>query len=101
MRCSASAVKHPSLTCAGSAFDRINPARLAAALPEPERPSFVHMDSYPGNVLVEGQEVSAVIDFGGLPIVADARLEPLSAIIYLTPFITTTATDRDRHLGGS
>lgn len=87
-----------SLTCAGSAFDGIDPARLAAALPEPERPSFVHMDFYPGNVLVEGQEVSAVIDFGGPPIVGDARLDALSAVIYLTPFITTTATDRDRRL---
>ena len=87
-----------SLACAGSAFDGLDPARLAAALPEPERPSFVHMDFYPGNVLVEGQEVSAVIDFGGPAIVGDARLEPLSAVIYLTPFITTTATDRDRRL---
>lgn len=79
-------------------FEGIDPARLAAALPEPDRPSLVHLDLYPGNVLVEGQEVTAVIDFGGLPIMGDARLDPLSAVIYLTPFITPTATDRDRSL---
>lgn len=87
-----------SLARAGSAFAGVDPARLAAALPEPERPSFVHLDLFPGNVLVEGEEVSAVVDFGGPCLLGDARLEPLSAVCYLTPFITPTATDRDRRL---
>ncbi|XXT15431.1 phosphotransferase [Sorangium sp. So ce429] len=87
-----------SLASAGSAFAGVDPSRLAAALPEPARPSFVHMDLFPGNVLVEDQEVSAVVDFGGPSALGDARLEPLSAVAYLTPFITPTATDRDRHL---
>ncbi|XXY51658.1 phosphotransferase [Sorangium sp. So ce269] len=87
-----------SLASAGSAFAGVDPSRLAAALPEPARPSFVHMDLFPGNVLVEAREVSAVVDFGGPSALGDARLEPLSAVAYLTPFITPTATDRDRHL---
>ncbi|WP_437730436.1 phosphotransferase family protein [Sorangium sp. So ce1335] len=87
-----------SLACAGSAFAGVDPARLAAALPEPDRPSFVHLDLFPGNVLVEGEEVSAVVDFGGPCILGDARLEPLSAVCYLTPYITSTATVRDRRL---
>ncbi|WP_434041401.1 MULTISPECIES: phosphotransferase family protein [Sorangium] len=87
-----------SLACAGSAFAGVDPARLAAALPEPVRPSFVHLDLFPGNVLVEDQEVSAVVDFGGPCVLGDARLEPLSAVCYLTPFITPTATARDRRL---
>ncbi|XYH93559.1 phosphotransferase [Sorangium sp. So ce1128] len=87
-----------SLASAGSAFAGVDPSRLSAALPEPARPSFVHMDLFPGNVLVDDQEVSAVVDFGGPSTLGDARLEPLSAVCYLTPFITPTATDRDRHL---
>ncbi|WP_437678939.1 phosphotransferase family protein [Sorangium sp. So ce131] len=87
-----------SLARAGSAFAGVDPAALAAALPEPDRPSFVHLDLYPGNVLVEGREVSAVVDFGGVAILGDARLEPLSAVSYLTSYITRCATDRDRGL---
>jgi aminoglycoside phosphotransferase (APT) family kinase protein len=87
-----------SLACAGDAFQRVDPAEIAAALPEPDRPSFVHLDLYPGNVLIEGGEVSAVVDFGGVAIVGDARLEPLSCVAYLTPYISRTATDRDRGL---
>jgi Ser/Thr protein kinase RdoA (MazF antagonist) len=87
-----------SLEQADPAFARIDAAALAAGLPEPIQPSFVHVDLYPGNVLVEGDAVSAVVDFGGLPIVGDARLEPLSAVSYLTPFITRAATARDQSL---
>lgn len=87
-----------SLAAAGGALARIDAAELSAALPEPDRPSFVHLDLYPGNVLVEGREVSAVVDFGGPSLVGDARLDPLSAAIYLTPYITPAATDRDRSL---
>ncbi len=34
--------------------------------------------------------------FGGVPIVGDAQLDPLSAVAYLTPEITPAATPRDR-----
>lgn len=87
-----------SLACAGDAFQRVDPAELAAALPEPDQPSFVHLDLYPGNVLVEDGEVSAVVDFGGVAIVGDARLDPLSCVVYLSPYISRTATDHDRSL---
>jgi aminoglycoside phosphotransferase (APT) family kinase protein len=87
-----------SLDAAGDDLARIDAAQLSAALPEPDRPSFVHLDLYPGNVLVEAREVSAVVDFGGPSLVGDARLDPVSSAIYLTPYISPTATDRDRGL---
>lgn len=90
-----------SLLAAGDALATISASELAAALPEPFEPSFVHLDLFPGNVLVEGNAVSAVIDFGGVPIVGDARLDPLAAASYLTPFITPRATAADREIAAA
>lgn len=90
-----------SLLAAGDAFAAVSASQLAAALPEPSVASFVHLDLFPGNVLVEGSTVSAVIDFGGVPIVGDARLDSLAAASYLTPFITPHATPADRELAAA
>ena len=38
-------------------------AQLFARLPEPDGPSWVHFDYRPGNVLVEGTEITGLIDF--------------------------------------
>jgi hypothetical protein len=85
-----------SLAAAGRDFEAVKPAQLAAALPEPHEAAFVHLDAFPGNMLADGETVTAVIDFGASTIMGDRRLDPLTAAIYLTPPITPTATDRDR-----
>ena len=85
-----------SFAAGGALFAHIGAAALASALPEPETPAFVHLDAYPGNMLADGEKISAVIDFGVIAIVGDRRLDPLSAAMYLTPLITPTATDADR-----
>lgn len=38
-------------------------ARLYAALPDPDGPSWVHFDYRPGNVLVQGEVITGLIDF--------------------------------------
>lgn len=38
-------------------------AELYASLPEPDGPCWVHFDYRPGNVLVEGREITGLIDF--------------------------------------
>lgn len=87
-----------SLTTAVRDFQAVNPALLAAALPEPEKPAFVHLDVFPGNVLADGETITAVLDFGASSLIGDRRLDPLAAAVYLTPAITPTATDLDRAL---
>lgn len=37
--------------------------QMKGELPPPEGPSFVHMDFRPGNIIVDGDEVSGIIDF--------------------------------------
>jgi len=85
-----------SLKAAGREFETVDPARLAAALPEPAGPALVHLDAFPGNMLAEDGVVTAVLDFGTSLIIGDRRLDPLTAAAYLTRAITPTATGRDR-----
>jgi hypothetical protein len=98
-----------SLSAAGQGFGGVDAKALAIALSHKTHPSdaspsepgsiapcLVHLDLFGGNVLFEGGTASAVIDFGGVPIVGDARLDPVSAVVYLTPEITRAATPRDR-----
>jgi aminoglycoside phosphotransferase (APT) family kinase protein len=88
-----------SLATAGSDFAHISAAALAGALPEPDRPALVHLDAFPGNMLAnEDGEITAVLDFGVVAIMGDARLDPLAAAVYLDPPITPTATGYDRQL---
>jgi hypothetical protein len=84
-----------SLSGAGREFGGIDPRELAAALPEPAQAALVHMDAFPGNMLAEHGQVTAVLDFGTVSIVGDRRLDPLTAAAYLAPLITPTATDSD------
>ena len=77
-------------------FRDVDPEKLAEPLPEPDRPSFVHLDAFAGNVLTDGEAITAVIDVGVTSVVGDRRLDALSAVIYLaSPRITPTATERD------
>jgi len=85
-----------SLKAAGPELSAVYPTRLAASLPEPDRPLLVHLDAFPGNMLAEGREITAVLDVGPSCCMGDRRLDPLAAAIYLHPSITPQATDRDR-----
>lgn len=91
-----------SLATGGDAFTHLDAGVLTddllAALPdgEPERPRLVHLDGFLGNMLAEGDQVTALLDFGPMTIGGPAHLDPLVAIAYLTPEITPTATAADR-----
>lgn len=85
-----------SLQAAGYEFSAVDAAQLAAALPEPDGPALVHLDAFPGNMLAEGETITAVLDFGVTSIIGDGRFNPLVAAIYLDPPITPPANDRDR-----
>jgi Ser/Thr protein kinase RdoA (MazF antagonist) len=85
-----------NLAAAGPAFRGVDAAALAAALPEPTRPSLVHNDLFPANVLAEGDAVTAVLDFGTISIQGDRRQDPVTAAIFLEPAFSPTAIDADR-----
>jgi aminoglycoside phosphotransferase (APT) family kinase protein len=86
-----------SLAAAG--FTHVSAKALAEGVPEPDAPALVHLDAFPGNMLAnEAGEITAVLDFGVVAIMGDARLDVLAAAAYLDPPITPTATDRDRQL---
>jgi len=67
-------------------------------IPDCSTPSLVHFDIFPDNVLVESGSVSAIIDFGASSKMADRRLDVWSAVAYLDPEISPSATDSDRNL---
>jgi aminoglycoside phosphotransferase (APT) family kinase protein/predicted RNA-binding protein with PIN domain len=91
-----------SLAAGGDAFAGVDPAALTrdllAALPEPEpaRPVLVHLDAFLGNMLAEGDRVSALLDFGPMTIGGPPDLDALVAVAYLAPEITSTAREGDR-----
>ena len=74
-----------SLAVAGYPLDQIAAEPLAAELPEPARPEFVHLDAFPGNMLSDGTRITAVLDFGSTCVAGDRRFDPLSAAVYLDP----------------
>ena len=84
----------------GPAFAGIDPVAvtddLLAVLPPADRPVVAHLDAFLGNMLADGDRISAVLDFGGLTAGAIADLDPLLAVAYLAPEITPTAVDADR-----
>lgn len=86
---------HDSLLAAGEEFANVRVLDIADAMIDAPR-SLVHMDFFPGNVLVEGGAVAAVLDFSVVSIIGDRRIDPIAAAIYLEPEITPTATDEDR-----
>ncbi len=71
---------------------------LADALPAPApaTPVLVHLDAYLGNMLADGDRITAVLDFGPMTIGGPRHLDPLVAVAYLATEITPTATDLDR-----
>lgn len=70
---------------------------LVAALPTPgpAAPVLVHLDAYLGNMLADGDRITALLDFGAATLAGPPDLDPLAAIAYLAPEITATATAAD------
>lgn len=90
-----------SLRRGGGRWAHLDAARLTdevvAALPEPEpsAPVLVHLDAYLGNMLSDGDRITALLDFGAATVGGPPDLDPLAAIAYLAPEITPTATPAD------
>ena len=82
----ASAHHTPNCPTAGQTTPK--PGHLRAEKSRPAK-SFVHLDAFAGNMLAEGSVVSAVTGFGVTAEAGDARLDPLTAPVYLSaPEIT-------------
>ena len=76
----------------------VDPAALAHALGEPmAAPVFVHIDYFPGNVMVNNNQLNAVIDFGYSSSIGDRRMTVMAAAAHLvSPRISPTVTEADR-----
>ena len=60
-------------------------------------PAFVHLDYFAGDVIVDENQLTAVIDFGYSSIIGDRRMNALVAAAHLvTPRITPTITADDQ-----
>lgn len=86
---------YDSLHRAGVAFAGVRVVEIGDAMIEAPK-ALVHMDICPGNVLIQNNRVSAVLDFGVSSIIGDRRIDPIAAVAYLDPEITPAATDEDR-----
>jgi hypothetical protein len=84
-----------SLAAAGDAFAGVDLDALCLPFEEPATPGFVHLDLYAGNVLVEGSSVTAVLDFGGVPVFGDPDFDPLTVAVYLRGEMTDDAIESD------
>lgn len=88
----------------GGLAARVDASALAAALPEPEPGAvgLAHLDAFAGNMMVEGERVTAVLDIGSSCVRGDTRFNALAACVYLeAPVTTPNATDRDRQIARS
>jgi aminoglycoside phosphotransferase (APT) family kinase protein len=74
----------------------VDAAGIADGLPTPAHAAFVHLDAFVGNMLTDGERITAVIDFGLTSLSGDHRLDPLAAAAYLlAPEITPTGRPED------
>lgn len=89
-----------SLEAAGLPLQHYPPASLAIALPQSNGQSLVHLDAFPGNMLSDGQGITAVLDFGASCLIGDRRLDPLASAAYLASAITPSANHDDRATAG-
>ena len=80
----------PSLAAA------IDVAAVVGQLPDATEARFVHLDAFAGNMLTDGERITAVLDIGPTSVSGDRRLDPLACAVYLTaPEITPTARSSD------
>jgi hypothetical protein len=84
-----------SLAAAGGAFAGVDVEALCRPFEEPANPGLVHLDLYVGNVLVAGGSVTAVLDFGGVPVFGDPDFDPLTVAVYLRGDMTEHTTESD------
>jgi hypothetical protein len=84
-----------SLAAAGEAFAGVDVEALCLPFEEPANPGLVHLDLYVGNVLVEGSSVTALLDFGGVPVFGDPDFDPLTVAVYLRGAMTDDANESD------
>lgn len=92
---SAARLRWSAERCPDDLHDAVK-AQADTIMAEPLRPSLVHLDYFPGNVLAEADRITAVLDFGPSAIIGDARLEVWSAVAYLDAELSPAATDADR-----
>ena len=55
--------------------------------------SLVHGDYWPPNILVDGNRISAVVDFNDQTLVGDFRLDVASAVLFSRKFVSETEMD--------
>lgn len=84
-----------SLASAGEEFRSVDVDALCRPFAEPVRPGLVHLDLYAGNVLVEAGRVTAILDFGGVPVFGDPAFDPVSVAVYLRGTMTDSARPED------
>ena len=84
-----------SLAAAGDAFADVDVEALCLPFEEPANPGLVHLDLFAGNVLVDGGSVTAVLDFGGVPVFGDPDFDPLTVAVYLRGEMTDGAHEPD------
>ena len=86
---------HTSLAAAGGAFANVDAEALCLPFAEPANPGLLHLDLCAGNVLVGGGSVTAVLDFGGVPVFGDPDFDPLTLAVYLRGEITDDTDESD------
>ena len=80
----------------------VDATALTLGLSEPDGPGFAHLDAFAGNVMTDGDRITAILDFGPACVVGDIRFSPVAAAVYLgVPSITPTATPRDIEIADS
>lgn len=84
-----------SLDLAGRKFSQVDAAALAAPFALSPTKGFVHFDLYPGNLLIDGDRVSAVLDFSGMSLCGDPSFDPLSLAVYLGAEMTRARQPAD------
>lgn len=87
-----------SLAAAGAAFANVDVEALCRPFQEPANPGLVHLDLYAGNVLVDESRVTAVLDFGGVPVFGDPDFDPLTVAVYLRGEMTDASRESDHTL---
>lgn len=91
-----------SLRRASPELRQVDPDVLVAELPAVDRPSFVHLDAYAGNMLTADEAITAVLDFGVTAVAGDPRFDPIASAVYLsTPLITPASHPRDETIVNS